>query len=162
MRVIDARFVEKRLMPGNERRRLPAFLVVESQHRVPVAQAGHAFPLAPPALLLWQLHGEVDLDRHRLALRHGLIQRNDQCRGVAFFTLLGRFLRNFAIGYPKLSLDLMGLPRHRTRRGQFLRTAGIIGGFILDPVLIQLVGLLGRRFRLQYRHLVEPERPTLR
>src|SRR5205823_9176091 len=49
---VNAGLVEPRLMPGNERHRLPAALIVNGEHGQPVAEGGHARPLAPAALLL--------------------------------------------------------------------------------------------------------------
>ena len=92
---VDAGLVEERLVPGDERRRLPELAVggarlvlfagprvgrvaVEGEDRQPVAQEGDAAPLAPAALLLRQFHRDVEHDGDRLALADGPRQRHDE------------------------------------------------------------------------------------
>ena len=68
---VDAGLVEERLVPGDERRRLPAGVVVIRQRRQPLVERGHAFQHAPAALLVRQLQGVVEFDGDRLARATG-------------------------------------------------------------------------------------------
>ena len=71
-------------MPGDERRGVPAVVVIDRDHGMPVAEEGHALPLAPPSLFLRQVHGEVQVQDDCLILGHGHRQGNDQVSfGVA-------------------------------------------------------------------------------
>src|SRR5205807_1060137 len=81
-RMVDPCLVEERLMPGDERRRMPAFVVVERENWKPVHQKGDAFPLTPAALLLRQLDREFDLHGNRLSAGDGMRQWNDKRRVV--------------------------------------------------------------------------------
>src|SRR5437660_9359442 len=51
---INAGFVEERLMPRNERRRLPTRFIIDRHDRQPGCQESHFFPLTPASLLLRQ------------------------------------------------------------------------------------------------------------
>src|SRR5207302_8019499 len=53
-RAVNARFIEKGLMPGNKRRRLPAMLVVNRQDRQPLHEIGKPGPLPASCLFLRQ------------------------------------------------------------------------------------------------------------
>src|SRR4029077_10281756 len=46
-RRINAGLIEERLMPGDVRSRLPTFVVIEGEHRQPVAEKGYVLPLTP-------------------------------------------------------------------------------------------------------------------
>ena len=78
----DAGLIEERLVPGDERRRLPAAVVVHRQHREPVGEEGHALPL-PPAALVWRQFERIrNLDRDGFVFAHRFRQRHDQRRQI--------------------------------------------------------------------------------
>ncbi len=60
------------LVPGDERRVLPAPVVDVGEDRIPVQEVRHPLVLAPPAPLVGQLDSEVDLRRDRSAGRDRL------------------------------------------------------------------------------------------
>src|SRR5437588_11948753 len=79
---VDAGFVEERLVPGDEGRRLPAGVVVDGEDGKPVAKLSDAFPLSPASVLLRQPKVEVENERDGLALFHDEArrQRHDEWR----------------------------------------------------------------------------------
>ena len=71
----DAGFVEPRLRPRNERRRVPTGIVADREQGQRVGDERYAFPVTPAALLVRQVQAEADLDFDRFARREGLRQR---------------------------------------------------------------------------------------
>src|SRR4029079_9005458 len=74
--------------PDDERRRLPAGLVVVGERRQPFVEEGDPFPVAPPALLVRQGHLVIDLDGDGFAGPDRPGQRHDE-GGVRLLPVIG-------------------------------------------------------------------------
>src|SRR5262249_6000552 len=85
---VNARLEKEWLVPGDERRRLPAGLVVDRERGQPVRQEDDVFPIAPPALFVRERQRVIECDRDRFALRDRRRQGDDE-RGVDLLLVVG-------------------------------------------------------------------------
>ena len=79
---VNPGLVEKRQVPRNERRRLPALIVVKGQDREPLYEERDSFPLPPTPLPLRQSHREGQLDGDLLVLMNLMRKIDLQSRRI--------------------------------------------------------------------------------
>ena len=144
---VDARLVEERLVPRDERRRLPALIVVEGQHGEPLRQERDPFPLAPAPLPLRQSQRERQLDRHVLILvdvagkadleRRGVVRTEEERQRDP-----GRRLARPAFAHQANLLDLQGwavqIDRVAGRKAEDLERFGVQSELIAGDRIMRM------------------------